>query len=138
MPRARDSGTSAFNSFRPRFLSSFCSSAFSLPSAYLLSGYYHLVMVLPIKSSNSEPATATIRENRLKPVIPSPNISAAKNPLTRAPAMPRNMAPKIPPLSERGSIRFAIMPAIRPNTIQASIFIGQILTLRVKKMDKIE
>lgn len=61
----------------------------------------------------------------LNPVISMLNRRLAKKPPTIAPAIPRTIAPTIPPLEGLESIALAITPAIKPKTIQPITLIIQ-------------
>lgn len=69
-----------------------------------------------MKSSNSEPRTATDNDVKSKPLIPTPKSKLARNPPIIAPTIPRTTAPTKPPFAGDGSIAFAITPTISPNT----------------------
>ena len=62
-----------------------------------------------------------MNEVRLKPSTPSPKKVEPIHPPTTAPMIPRTIDPKIPPYDGRGSMKLAILPAIKPKTIQYKI-----------------
>lgn len=71
--------------------------------------------ILATHKRSREPITATIKDDILKPVTPTPKSIPPKYPPTTAPKIPNTIEPKIPPDEGLGSIKFAIDPAINPN-----------------------
>ncbi len=59
--------------------------------------YEVLLSALPAISTRSDPSTATTSELTLNPLTPTPKTIFAKNPPTKAPTIPKTIAPRIPP-----------------------------------------
>ena len=87
-------------------------------------------ILFQMKTAIIAPITDTIIPGMLRVAEVSTNcpvdMKVAIIPPTKAPIIPRTRVPNSPPPLAAGSIALAIAPAIKPNIIQAIMFIVQV------------